>query len=162
MVKDNQLRYIRNLPPLIKNALKKNHQGSSSDTSVQIQKPGPAGEIIVENFTLDHLIDTFDGNIEFVSGIIKTFLTQNPVSIDELNGAVTRADFNQIAMVAHKIKSGYRLMGFQNQLQLAEQIESDAQIGPEKHSTIKSMLTRLIDNNKSVEKFLRGQLDLLN
>ena len=162
MVKDSQLRYIRTLPDLIQSALEDNTQDRSSDPQTIVQKPGPSGEVAVGKLTIDHLIDTFDGNIDFVKGMIQTFLSQNPLSIDKLNQAVAKEDFNQISMIAHKIKSGYRLMGAKSQVQLAEQIETDAQYGPDKYQDIQYTLSKLIANNKSVEQFLYQQLDALN
>lgn len=160
LLKDNQLRYITSLPHIIDALIYRTKSGSSAHQLEQ-QIPGPSGTIIPDDYNIDHLIDTFEGNKPFIVSMINTFLEQNPIELKRLSNALHKADFQMVSRIAHKIKSGYKLMGMNQQVSLAEQIEQISINPANADGAIQFLISQLVNNSQKVYQFLQSQVELM-
>lgn len=62
-------------------------------------------------YDLSQLKNVAQGNQQFVDKMIRIFLQQAPISVQEINKAFGAHDFNKIMQVAHKIKPMIDMMG---------------------------------------------------
>lgn len=56
-------------------------------------------------YDLGYLYDVLGDDPESIAELINTFLTYTPKDLAELNQAYQNEDFNQLAAIAHKLKS---------------------------------------------------------
>jgi len=72
---------------------------------------------------LSQLKLTFDNNPAYIAEIIQTYLIENPKLLSRLSLAAEIEDKQQIVKTAHKLKSGYMMMGLKELENLATEIE---------------------------------------
>ena len=77
------------------------------------------------NSVLAHLKRIFDNNPLYITDIIQSYLDENPKLITRLNLASEINDKQQIIKTAHRLKSGYMLMGLKELEHLAADLEVD-------------------------------------
>ena len=76
---------------------------------------------------LSHLKMTFDNNPAYITEIIQTYLSENPKLLTRLCLAAEIEDKQQVVKTAHKLKSGYMMMGLKELENLATEIEINPQ-----------------------------------
>ncbi|MEO1514920.1 MAG: response regulator [Bacteroidota bacterium] len=158
LVKDNQLEYIRNLPALIEQTFHLpesgkvgSHDSGHSDASRQSRS---ASRII----NLSFLSNTFDGNKSLIGEMVQTFLDQNPVDLQKLTESLERENLDTAQLMAHKIKSGYKLMGMRTQEELAEKIELQSADPSVEIGDLRLLATQLVEGTQQAYGLLIEQL----
>jgi len=120
--KDPQLNYLEELPTLLSQFFHKTDKEEKADqpsSSSDQQTPNKHEE----NINVERLMDLFDQNLEYVLEMIGVFLKQNPVDLEKLARLTSSLQLEEAGKIAHKIKSGYNMMGLKRLHQLAEGIE---------------------------------------
>ncbi|MEM9917775.1 MAG: response regulator [Bacteroidota bacterium] len=164
LIKDNKLNYIRSLPAIIEETFQAQAGIASSSTgSHHNGHPNTSRQSSSGNKCIDltYLSKTFDGNASLIQEMIQTFLAQNPRDLDRLADALEKEDMYNAAMVAHKVKSGYKLMGMQRQQDQAEKIEHEINTSSGELDDIRETALHLINETQKAYSLLRKQLEEL-
>ncbi|MEL6863659.1 MAG: Hpt domain-containing protein [Bacteroidota bacterium] len=151
--KDSQLNYIQYLPKLINRILDDSHhldieENALSDTA------GPTGHSAAP-YNLNQLAHSFDYQPGIITEMIDTFLLQTPENLSHLRQAAQQEDTSQISYVAHRIKSGYKLMGMEQQEHLAEKIERHAKASQINLQQLVTWINQLIRDTESIYPLLQ-------
>lgn len=94
---------------------------------------------------LANLKSTFDNNPDYIVEIIQTYLTENPKLLAHLSLAAEIDDKQQVVKVAHKLKSGYMMMGLKELENLAAEIEVNL---PAKNEALEQQIQDIIEKSK--------------
>ena len=76
---------------------------------------------------LTQLLQTFDYNYGYVRDLITLFLQENKKMMSDLQTALNQQDWLQIRKLAHKLKTGFMLMGKKEAQETALQIEQTSE-----------------------------------
>jgi HPt (histidine-containing phosphotransfer) domain-containing protein len=82
------------------------------------------------------------GNLERVKKMVKVFIEQIPLSVEEIKLAFNKRDFVKIKNVAHRIKptlSYYAIVKIEKDIQLIERLAKDELANPELELKIKKL-----------------------
>ncbi|MEM1321737.1 MAG: response regulator [Bacteroidota bacterium] len=122
LLKDAELNYIKKLPGLIDDILSPNPERENPTQAPSEANP-PASSSNNQIVDLRKLQEVFDGNKKYVCEMIEVFLDQNPEDLKSLSGAVQQREVEAVYKAAHKIKSGFKMMGMYGQEKIATRIE---------------------------------------
>ena len=163
LVKDNQLKYIRSLPALIEDTFRPSNAGERSEGSHHSGHPDSSRQSGSPSDPVDltYLSLTFDGNKDLIRDMIRTFLDQNPIELDRLSEAMNKNELSLVALIAHKVKSGYKLMGMQQLQDQAESIEDGINKKISDPNELRDRITQLINGSRLAYRVLTEQLRLL-
>lgn len=75
---------------------------------------------------LESLYRSFGEGSEVVMELIRIFLRNKPLEVEDLTNAIEERNWEQARQVAHKLKSGYRMMGMTSLISLAELLEKES------------------------------------
>jgi len=97
--------------------------GNSQKTSTAMEtNPNFTQQLI----NLDYLEQMADGDNEFIESMITYFITNAPISIEDMKKSMTEENWETLRHVAHKFKPQLNFMGIQSILQEVETIEQNA------------------------------------
>lgn len=89
--------------------------------------PASASEVAAsgrsKQYDLEYLRNISGNNHEFIKEMLQTFVQSIPVSLKEMEEALTLSDFTKLARVAHQIKPSMTLLGINHLKDSAVQIE---------------------------------------
>lgn len=100
------------------------------------------------------------GDDVFMAEMIEIYLRNTPMMLKEMKSSFKKHDFEKLKRTAHKIKSSFGMMGMNESLQIANEIE----LSDEKSSDqdlLKAKLERLAQLVAGSEKELKRELDNL-
>jgi PAS domain S-box-containing protein len=98
------------------------------------------------------------GDDTFMAEMIEIYLRNTPVMLKEMKSSFKKHDFEKLKRTAHKIKSSFGMMGMNEPLQIADEIE----LFDEKSNNqnlLKAKLDRLAELVSGSEKELKRELD---
>ncbi len=104
---------------------------------------------------LGHLKLTFDNNPAYIVEIIQTYLSENPKLLSRLSIAAEIEDKQQIVKTAHKLKSGYMMMGLKELEHLATEIEINL---PAKNEDLDHQIQDIIEKSHKSYLSLKAAL----
>lgn len=84
------------------------------------------GTSINKQYNLAYLKNMSGNNQEFIKEMVQTFIQSIPISIKEMEDALSLSDFNQVARIAHQIKPSMTLLGIDQLKERAIKIEESA------------------------------------
>lgn len=82
-------------------------------------------------YSLDRLNEMAEGDTSFVDKMIALYLEQMPIILADLEKASREKDLQEIAAVAHKVKSSAQVLGMMGVLKNSRQVEELAREGKE-------------------------------
>jgi len=139
LLKDTQLQYLPKVMELINHQL---NMGSTVPSSYSTQASNHSNK---KTFDLQFLNKTFDENKIKIKEVLEVFVKHNAIDLDQLVKGMIAQDSKLIQDKAHKIKSGYRLLGMSLATDLTEKIEEEA----------KELDENLLPLQKKVDKLVR-------
>lgn len=110
--KDFHLQYLNDLTQYLESQL-------SILTQKKTSNPPP----LQKNAAIKQLLQTFDNNETVVKELIDVFMEQNPIDMEKLELAIEQKNLTAVQNIAHRLKSGFALLGFPDLSSLAAQIE---------------------------------------
>jgi HPt (histidine-containing phosphotransfer) domain-containing protein len=75
---------------------------------------------------LDQLKDSFGDDPETFIAVLEMFMVEVPNDFDELKRNMAQGDFYASGLLAHKVKSSYRMLGMEKETLLLQEIEDRA------------------------------------
>lgn len=75
-------------------------------------------------YNLDKINEMAEGDEEFINSVISVFLEEVPQDLEQLENALAQKDYEQVYMLAHKIKPNVDLLGMEQTRAIALQIET--------------------------------------
>lgn len=75
-------------------------------------------------YSLDKLKEMADGDEDFVLSVITVFLEEVPQDLEDLEKAIGDGDYENVYMLAHKIKPNVDLLGMEQTRAIALEIET--------------------------------------
>lgn len=112
LLKDQHLNYLQNLVEIIK--------GNDDEKT-------PASIAVSNEISLSFLLNKFDADFTVVKDILTIFQQHGPKDLEQLQNALFSKNKNDCHNIAHRIKSGYRVLGLKTALQLLETMENHFQ-----------------------------------
>ncbi len=109
-----------------------------------------------------YLQETFGGDNSFVREMVDLYLEQNPIDLEKLAKHIQEEDWEKTYKIAHKIKSGYLMMGMRPQELMAAEIEKLAYENPNTGATILPIFQQLKSNSEASYPLLNEALEELN
>jgi two-component system sensor histidine kinase/response regulator len=87
--------------------------GKTNDHSLSEEKP----------FDFEKIMQQWNGKVEFVTRILKTFETETAADLTKLEGALEAGDTDVLSALAHRIKGASAAIGAEKMQNLAKEIE---------------------------------------
>lgn len=75
-------------------------------------------------YSLDKLNEMADGDNDFVLSVITVFLEEVPQDLEDLEKAIDQGDYENVYMLAHKIKPNVDILGMEQTRAIALEIET--------------------------------------
>ncbi len=152
LLKDTQLRYL----PMLMNLIHQHLNISSTVTPSKIARPSTNNK----TFDLNFLNQTFDDNKIKVKEVLEVFLEYNTIDLDDLLRAMQAQNAQVIQDKAHKIKSGYRLIGMSMASNLTEEIEAEAKELEQNLGSLQKKVDTLVllskETNVQIQQLLKS------
>ena len=108
---------------------------------------------------LEYLNEFSGGDQDFIKEILSTFLTDAPVSIDNLAEGLAQENWDTVYRMAHQLKPNFLMLGMPAQQELALTVEQMARKG-EEQETIRKLATKLITDTRNafpvLEEIIEG------
>lgn len=161
--KDINFNYLKELPKVIhqvfnqKNTL---HQSSNNDTFENNNQSNKQENVIVD-FSIAFKI--FDDKKNEVKEAIEIFIQHKPDEMNSLYNYINSNNCEKVMEIAHRMKSGFRLFGMTEQVQLSEFIENNVTSSDKKCQcpTINEAFKKLSSDTKVGIQILKKELALL-
>jgi CheY-like chemotaxis protein len=111
-------------------------------------------------FNLDELKKITRGDEEFLKRIVALFLENTPESTDKMLQASVERKWDQVGMLAHKMRPSFAHMGIKDQAELLKKIEDNA-ANPNEQENLVKMVRKFCNKTKKVleqlEELLKHQ-----
>ena len=140
--KDPQLSYLEELPNLLSHFFSKTEKEECPE-KITLLSQQPTIEQGEDHINIERLMDLFDQNISHVLEMVHVFLEQNPVDLQKLVELTTATALEEVGKIAHKMKSGYNMMGLKRLHQLAESIEEHCLLVQPQQAIVLPMVNEL-------------------
>jgi HPt (histidine-containing phosphotransfer) domain-containing protein len=75
-------------------------------------------------YSLDKLREMADGDEDFILSVVTVFLEEVPQDLEDLEKAIAEGDYENVYMLAHKIKPNVDLLGMEQTRSIALEIET--------------------------------------
>ncbi|WP_164549894.1 Hpt domain-containing protein [Nonlabens ponticola] len=79
-----------------------------------------------EILELEQLHDSFGDDPETFVAVLEMFMQEVPQDYDDLKQHMAQQDYHASGLLAHKVKSSYRMLGMQEETTLLQEIETRA------------------------------------
>ena len=146
--KDPQLNYLEELPAILSQFFCKSNIEQTADKTSSLSEQQTSNKYD-EKINIERLMDLFDQNITYVLEMVNVFLEQNPIDLKKLVNFTTTAQLGEAGKIAHRMKSGYNMMGLKRLHQLAEAIEEYC-LGPQaQQAIVLPMVTELEEKSQT-------------
>lgn len=158
--KDLDLNYLKELPLFIQNFFDQKTPPSSQqneDKNQVLQGSKITHEEVIVDLNVACKI--FDGKKQEVKESIELFIFHKPREMENLYSYLNNRDYKNAAKTAHLMKSGFRLFGMKTQVELANQIEKEAQTHNDQ--LIFEYFKKLSTNTKIAIELLKKELPSL-
>jgi len=109
------------------------------------------------NFDIQILNNQFDEDKTQIKEIIDLFLQKHPKDLAALEEASTRAEWEVLNDIAHRVKSNYRLFGFKELSLVAEEIEQQSSQKNISTTKIKIEIQKLHQASENIFTLLRHE-----
>lgn len=104
------------------------------------------------------LLQIFDQDKSYVLDMMEVFLQQNPADLLKLNQAIQANNWTEVGLIAHKIKSGFNLMGLKQQQEHSKAIEQAVKELSPDPKKISSLITKLNNETDTIYQQLKYTL----
>jgi HPt (histidine-containing phosphotransfer) domain-containing protein len=84
---------------------------------------------VLDQATLDSLVDSVGGDIEFLAELIDTYVADAPLQLEALNSALAAGDVAELVRPAHTLKSASASLGALGLAERCRQLEQSAKTG---------------------------------
>ncbi len=154
--KDLDFKYLEELPGIIELALEQKvsriHKKNNTITNNKKRI------LQHENVTikLEHVFKIFDERTEDVKETIELFIYHKPREMNELYQSLNFGNCDNVIKVAHRMKSGFRVLGMKKQEDLANFIEKVVMESPEK-----CQCSKIVDSFKQLSTDTNIAIELL-
>ncbi len=155
LVKDAALNYIKKLPKLIQSMLD-NEFFLETPNAAPPETCPPASSSNNKIVDLRKLKAIFDGDRKHVWEMIEVFLDQNPRDLRSLSNAAQQQNVAQVFKSAHKLKSGYKMMGMYEQERVSSRIEQMASDASHDLNLINLLCEQLISETQQAYPLLKS------
>ena len=116
-------------------------------------------EAIEAKIDLSYLKEIADGNNAFIIEMIEMFLQKTPEALEEMNASFQKQNWEELRLIAHRIKPSYSYVGLPEIQIMLSEIEScsDSKTNLEKIPVMISQVEKTSNNAfKDLEKELNG------
>ncbi len=107
---------------------------------------------------LSYLNEISDGDTDFISSILVTFLEETPKDIANITTAIEEQNIDQVGKLAHKNKSTLHLLGLASLKDLAFKIEQGAK---QKQTNILTNASYFVEHMKKTLPIVEEELNRL-
>jgi len=110
---------------------------------------------------LDYLRELAGGDNDFITEILKMFITEAPQSVEQSLRFLHERNFEMLRITVHKLKSSVQVVGGYHLTHLIQDIENAAKENGEM-DTIQQMLSMLNTEIQHMVKYLCQELNTVN
>lgn len=114
-----------------------------------------------KNINLEFIYEMADGEDEFVTEIITSYLTSIPLTIAKLQDATQAGNAEDITYLGHKLKGSFRFIGANELGDMAERMETNAQSNIDMENMV-AMAAQIADVATLAQKDLEEVLANIN
>ena len=161
--KDLDFKYLEELPSIIHQEFEK----KTLDKKATNNNFTKRNNLVLHNknvtVKLKNAFKIFDGKKEDVQETIEIFIYHKPREMNDLYQYLNEKNCAKVSEVAHRMKSGYRVLGMKKQEELANYIEQTVKISAEKCAcpTVTNAFKQLSSDTKIAIDLLQKELPLL-
>ncbi|MEO1514060.1 MAG: PAS domain S-box protein [Bacteroidota bacterium] len=136
------------------------HWTNSEKTKTTLQRPAMVDAKEMIKIDLNYLRQLGKDDEQFVQDMIQIFLTEIPLAMDRMKEAHQAEEWEEVASIAHRIKTNYMMVGMREQQDMALQIEKHIRKDRLNPDVLDPLVYRLRNDSKLAYPLLKTQLDL--